>query len=561
MGKERIFVIGLDAADPDLLDHWMRRGELPFFKQLMREGTYGRLKCIPPVFSPIEWTSILTGTNPGKHGIFGFERPVDGGRQIKVINRTDRKSAAFYEILAEVGKRIGMINMTTTYPAAEINGFMIAGMETPDLSSPGISYPKGLIEELRSVGCNYQISPGIAGLIMDGKVEEAVVALHRAIDERYKATRYLMNKYDPDLLIALFSEIDDCGHYFWKFHDRLHPEYTEDGGKRFGSVLLRVYQKHEEILRDLMSDYPDATFVICSDHGMGFNYEARYYLKELFIRLGWYCPAKASQASLGWRNLTAQALNSTYGFISRKFPMRYKRKMARLFPTVRSRVEAIVSGVDWDRTRIYSNDYFFSIVINKVDREGEALFSSEEAYSDFRDRIIEKLHALEESGTGKPLVKKVYTREDLYSGDYVDDAPDVVIEWEEVRLRNGIRCGDITIRSEEIEKNELHKILSGEHRPYGILLMKGEMIQRNLRMADGSIMDIAPTVLYLFEQAIPRAMDGKVLLEAFRESFRAETPIEYVGEAQDARSEEEFDYSAEESLEIRERLRNLGYID
>lgn len=561
MGKERIFVIGLDAADPDLMDHWIKRGELPFFERLIRGSAYGRLKCIPPTFSPVEWASILTGTNPGKHGIFGFEKPVDGGRKVKVLNRTDCKSATFYEILAEAGKRVGLINMVMTYPAAEINGFMIAGMETPDLCSPDISYPQGLIEELRSVGCEYQISPGISGLMMQGRVERAIEALDNVIDERYKATKYLMKKYDCDLMVVLFSQIDNCGHYFWRFHDRSHPAYIEKDGARFGDVLLRVYQKHERILQDLMGEYPEATFVICSDHGMGFNYEARYYLKKLFTSLGWYTPANKSSARFSPQRLLARQVRNLYWFIFRRFPMRFKQKMTGLFPAVRSRVEAIVADVSWDRTRVYSNDDFFSIVINRVDRDGKALFASEKAYLGFRDEIIEKLYALEELGTGEPLVRKVETREELYSGNYVNDAPDLMIEWAEVRLRNGIRCGDTTILPNEITKSELHKILTGEHRPYGILLMKGEMIQEDCRIADGSILDIAPTVLYLAGQPIPRTMDGKVLLEAFCESFRAENPVEYTDVVPATRSEEEFSFSIEESLEIRERLRGLGYIE
>jgi len=561
MEKERVFVIGLDAADPDLMERWIKKGELPFFEQLMREGAYGRLKCIPPTFSPVEWTSILTGTNPGKHGIFGFEKPVNSGRQIKVLNRTDRKSVTFYEILAEAGKRVGLINMVMTYPASEINGFMITGMETPDLSSPEISYPKGLIEELRAVGCDYQIGPGISGLIMQGKIEKAVEALNKVIDERYKATKYLMKKYDCDLMVVLFSQLDNCGHYFWRFQDKLHPEYTEEEGVRFGGVMLKLYQKHEQILQNLMIEYPEATFVICSDHGMGFNYEARYYLKELFTRLGWYTPANASQAHLSPKKLLGRQVGSLYWFIFKRFPMRYKQKIAGLFPTIRSRVEAIVANVGWDRTRVYSNDDFFSIVINRLNKDGEALFASAEAYLEFRDEIMEKLYALEELGTGEPLVKKVQTREELYSGDHVDDAPDLIIEWAEVRLRDGIRCDDITILPEEIKKSALHKILGGEHRPYGILLMKGEMIQRGLRIAEGSILDIAPTVLYIAGQPIPRSMDGKVLLEAFCESFRARNPVEYTDVVQGTRNEGEFGFSVKETLEIQERLRSLGYIE
>jgi len=561
MGNERIFIIGLDSADPDLMDHWIKEGKLPFFEHLMLEGTYARMACIPPTFSPVEWTSILTGTNPGKHGIFGFEKPVKNGREIKVLNRTDRKSVTFYEILAEAGKRVGLINMVMTYPATEINGFMVTGMETPDLGSPGISYPKGLIEELRSVGCNYQISSGISGLVMRGRIEEAVDVLSGVIDERYKATKYLMNKYDCDVRVVLFSQIDNSGHYFWRFHDRLHPDYTEEEGKQFGDVILRVYQKHEQILQYLMDECPEAVFVICSDHGMGFNYEARYYLKELFTRLGWYTPAVDSRVRLSPRKLFARTVRDAYWFIFRRFPMRYKQKIAGLFPTIRSRVEAVVADVRWDRTRIYSNDGFFSIVINQVNGDGDALFASAEEYRSFRDEIVERLYALEELGTGESLVTTVHTREELYSGDYVDDAPDLIIEWAEVRLRSGVRCGDITIPPEAIRKSRLHKILSGEHRPYGILLMKGPMIRRNLRIADGSVLDIAPTVLHIAGQPVPRTMDGKVLLEAFCEPFLTKNPVEYTDVTRDARIEDELGFSVGETLEVQERLRDLGYIE
>jgi predicted AlkP superfamily phosphohydrolase/phosphomutase len=310
-----------------------------------------------------------------------------------------------------------------------------------------------------------------------------------------------------------------------------------------------------------MNEYPEATFVVCSDHGMGFNYEARYYLKALFTRLGWYAPANTRQARFSPKRLVALQAKNMYWFIYKRFPMRYKQKIARLFPAIRGRVEAAVADVGWDRTRISSNDDFFSIVINRVVGEGNASFSSAEEYSSFRDEIIEKLYALEALDTRESLIEKVHTREDLYFGDYVDDGPDLILEWADVRLRDGIRCGDIVIPPEEIEKNELHKILTGEHRPYGILLMKGEMIQRSFRIADGSILDIAPTVLYIAGQPIPRTVDGRVLLEAFSESFRARNPVGYTDVVYAIKSEEEFSFTVEESLEIEERLRGLGYIE
>ena len=56
-------------------------------------------------------------------------------------------------------------------------------------------------------------------------------------------------------------------------------------------------------------------------------------------------------------------------------------------------------------------------------------------------------------------------------------------------------------------------------------------------------------------------MDGRVLSEAFSEVFRLKNPVEYSDEAPDPGSDEEFSYSVEESLEVTERLRSLGYIE
>ena len=562
MDKERIFVIGLDSVDPDLLENWIECGDLPFFKKLMSEGTYCKIKCIPPTFSPVQWSSILTGTNPGKHGIFGFQKPIhsngNGGRQKQIYNRTDCKSPTFYDILSQKGKKVGLINMVMTYPASKINGFMITGMETPDLSSPGISYPKGLINELRSIGCNYRISAGVAGLIMQGEIDKAIRSLNQVTDEHIKATKYLMKKYDCDLMTVLFSQIDNCGHYFWQFHDRQHPEYTE----KYGDVLLKVYQKHEEVLQELMNEYPDATFIICSDHGMGFNYEARYYLKELFARLGWYASSNESRGDFSLKEALNAKVRNIYWFIYKNVPMRYKRKIAGLFPSLRGRVETIVDGLDWDSSRVYSNDDFFSIYINRNSVDGEdGSTSSGKAFKAFRDEIINKLYSLEEVGTGKSIVKNVLTPDDVYFGDCIDDAPDVIIEWAEVRLKNGIRCGDITILPEEINKSNLETILSGEHRPYGILLMKGKMVQKDQRLADGSIMDIAPTILYLAGQPIPQSMDGKVQSGAFDKAFIKSNPLKYTDVNQEDREEEAFNFSVEESEKIKERLRALGYVE
>jgi predicted AlkP superfamily phosphohydrolase/phosphomutase len=69
---ERLIVLGFDGADPALLEKYMAAGELPGFKALGERGVFRRLQSTSPAQSPVSWSSIITGLNPGKTGIFGF---------------------------------------------------------------------------------------------------------------------------------------------------------------------------------------------------------------------------------------------------------------------------------------------------------------------------------------------------------------------------------------------------------------------------------------------------------------------------------------------------------
>ena len=64
-------VLGLDAMPWHYLNKLLNSGVMPYTKTLINRSFKTKLECIPPV-TPPSWTSIMTGVNPGKHGIFGF---------------------------------------------------------------------------------------------------------------------------------------------------------------------------------------------------------------------------------------------------------------------------------------------------------------------------------------------------------------------------------------------------------------------------------------------------------------------------------------------------------
>ncbi len=58
-----------------------------------------------------------------------------------------------------------------------------------------------------------------------------------------------------------------------------------------------------------------------------------------------------------------------------------------------------------------------------------------------------------------------------------------------------------------------------EHRPYGIFVLKGPGIKKDERVYGANLLDVAPTILTLFDLPIGRDMPGKPLLQAFEETL------------------------------------------
>lgn len=100
-------VIGIDGGEWAVIDRLIEEGRLPHIAALREEGVAGNLESVTPPVSPPAWNSILTGTNPGKHGIFDFST-FDEHYQRRSINASDRRSAPFWRVLNDHGVSTGL---------------------------------------------------------------------------------------------------------------------------------------------------------------------------------------------------------------------------------------------------------------------------------------------------------------------------------------------------------------------------------------------------------------------------------------------------------------------
>jgi arylsulfatase A-like enzyme len=96
---------------------------------------------------------------------------------------------------------------------------------------------------------------------------------------------------------------------------------------------------------------------------------------------------------------------------------------------------------------------------------------------------------------------------------------------------------------------------SGSHELAGIILARGPLIRRGVRLESASLLDVAPTVLHMLGLPVAADMDGHVLTDM----LATQTPIQTVATIDDDMPKRTVEAAAPEE-DVTDRLRALGYV-
>jgi predicted AlkP superfamily phosphohydrolase/phosphomutase len=239
-----------------------------------------------------------------------------------------------------------------------------------------------------------------------------------------------------------------------------------------------------------------------------------------------------------------------------------------LFPGLKNRANSILRGlkIDWENTQAFSWENAPSIFINLRNKFPQGNVDEGEEYEQVRQDIIEKLMNLRVPENGAPIVDRVVKKEDVYSGPYIEKAPDLFIEWKNdaYTVRPGF-AGESGDFIEEVTGDRLKKVerisrASGVHKPDGVFMFTGDDIQEGIQVSDLGLHDVTSTILYYLGVPIPEDLDGRVVADVFEKAFLEKNAVSYSDMSTES---DAFDvnYSDEESKIIAERLQGLGYID
>ena len=566
--SKKILVIGVDAATLDLIRPWCDEGSLPNLQGFLEQGAYGRLNSVPNWNSAPAWSSMVTGVNPGKHGIFWFGQYKPNSYQYEYVNASYRDGETVWQLMKTVGKKAVVVNVPISYPANDSADVHIAGLDAPGVDDPRFSHPPGLVTGLHTQLGEYIIEPGTPGFYKAGRLDQAVDRLHSTIDSRLTYASYFMDQRAWDFFMVVFTAVDSAQHFFWKF---MRPEgfaIPDDEIRKHEHVIRDVYAHTDEAIgRLLRLAGPSTTVLVVSDHGGEVDGKAHLlpvWLEQMGM-LGYRDRERASQSRGALlQELVARMLVTGYGLVDRRAGRAFKLQLARRLPALRRRAEAHMSfsRIDWQRTKAFTDGKRPDIWINLIGRFPLGIVQPGREYDEVCEAIREQFLKMRDGRSGARAVKEVFRKEEVYHGPHLDKAPDLSVQWmpnlpAQALVLGGTTAADLQDR---IRLTPMVAGASGGHSQYGILFAKGPHIRSGLDFGTAEITDVAPTILHLAGMAAPEYMDGRVLTEMFDEESLSSPLIRTESDRIEA-SGIQTPYSEEDADTIADRLRGLGYVE
>jgi predicted AlkP superfamily phosphohydrolase/phosphomutase len=165
-------------------------------------------------------------------------------------------------------------------------------------------------------------------------------------------------------------------------------------------------------------------------------------------------------------------------------------------------------NVDWSRTRAYAMG-LGQIYFNLRGREAKGIVSPGAEAKQLADELSGRLLAMTDPADGSRIVRAVYKRDDVYTGEYLQHAAELQVGMEDgyrVSWQTTLGGSPAGIVYPNMKK------WSGDHGGFDFATTAGVLISsRRVGAASPSIVDIAPTVLKFFGLQIPGELDGKPL--------------------------------------------------
>lgn len=533
----KIVVIGLDGATWSMMMPLIEQGRLPNIRVLMEEGAWGTLRSTVPPMTPLAWTSIATGVNPGKHGIYDFVIQNRETYRVAPVNCSSMQRPTIWDLFNAHGKKMGVVNFPLAFPPPEIETFFISGLGSPE---DGVfAYPPELYTYLKSK--SYRIHPRFGPKNGAKRYFDEIKDL---TEIQCEIATELMREWEWDLFWIVFQGLDWIQHYLWNA--------TVDGENAVRAFYCYMDSVVGRLLRETQDDW---NIVVLSDHGFR-EIRAEIHLNNILEEWGYLKRAEEMPKGVAGR-FREFALQGGRG-LGRRLPFFLKRWAVQYMPqAIRSDLQKLDDKqgwlhtmIDWSQTKVFSYGYMGRVYIHEEGRYPQGIVAPGNDCESLREEIIARLKSLKDPETGKPIIGEVFCKEDVFTGDQLEGAPDILFNPLEFAYMIYGDFGETWFHQPQGRV--------ADHDMDGILIMKGKDIRQGVKV-NADVIDITPTLLYLHELPILGDMDGRVLQETLVEELVSEHQVQAM-DVPELVGKPDYVYDEAEQRDIEKRLHELGYL-
>ncbi|MEM9217437.1 MAG: alkaline phosphatase family protein [Cyanobacteria bacterium P01_F01_bin.150] len=547
-----LVAIGLDAADPKLIEQWMEQGKLPNLALLKQQGAYGRLKTFEYYRAETPWTTFLTGCAPEQTGYWAPLAFHADRYDVEQIDAYDfGEYQPFYALTGD--RRVAVFDMPQAPLSDEVNGLQALGWGAHAPMTPTESLPASLLDEVTETYGNHPVLRKDHASTVDWDALKALqLSLETGIGRRADICQDLIQREPWDLFLTIFGESHAGGHYFWHLSDPEHPLYplvAHDDD----NPLLGTFQAIDRAVGDIASKAPDdANIVVFAAHGMGSNVmdlPSMVFLPEFLYRwnfpghygLGWNPSEKVPAKPMSGPRTKRGWLGSTWSLKYDTNPL--KRPLRKVLPTkIFNKVAKVIDSLPfpdgtpkdappelvspfalmeqgqrlyyqpatwyrnaWSKMKAFALPSFSEgyIRINLKGREPEGVVEPED-YDKVCDELIQELNQLKDARSGIPMVTNVIrTRTNPLDTDPKLPDADLVIMWQEDKPT------DVVANPTVGHIGPIPYLRTGSHRSDGFVIAKGETFEPGSTLPNCHSLDLAPTFLDLMDCPIPDYFQGK----------------------------------------------------
>ncbi|MFX1598703.1 MAG: alkaline phosphatase family protein [Promethearchaeota archaeon] len=460
MKKNKVLVIGLDSASPELLfDRFL--DDMPHVKNLLNASIYGPMEsCIPAITIPA-WMVMATGKTPGELGLYGFRHRRAGTyNRIWIAHRRMIKEKAIWDYLGERGLKSVLIGIPPSYPPKPINGWLISCFITPD-TSVNYTFPVSLKQEIESL---------IGEYIFDvtfrkeerGEVLEGILDMTK---QHFEVIRYLIQEKEWNYFEFVEIGLDRIHHAFWRYFDEMHHLHIPNS--RYKNVIRDYYKLLDREIGSLLRLLDeDTVVVIVSDHGikrMSGAFAVNQWLIEEDL-------LKARKANL----------------IKNKIQVGLKDL-----------------DVDWSSTIAWAwGGHYSRVFLNVKEREPKGVIDRSD-YENMRDMVAERIRQIR-GPNGEKWDTNVYYPENTYP-KAIGDKPDMIVYLDNLSWR---AAGTLGYDTNYLPENDIGPD-DAAHSRYGVFALHSPSMIASKRVSL-TIYDFAPTILKLF--GVERKFRGQSVL-------------------------------------------------